>query len=556
MGNFIKSYSRLFFLVILILFTSSGYYIYSKYFYLGSRQSVLKKKLENLKRHPNKFIVMDDIKKIMEQAKIADDRRLFIESSIFYYERKASFGFKQESYDAFFELLENEGNILENHQLFSIIINLISPYNEPYYFRDKTEVELNNSIIDELKTIINDEENNNTRCYYLLRLYELNIIRDAKDLQNLENDILKYSPNKSAGKKLIYYRKALKFRAQKNYKEEFHYMNLASVGGEPGVGEMGVTLRNNNFLESAELSFLKLYEPNNTFDMDHYFFPCINLAKVYIKKKEYNHAKIFIEKTEQFAKRYLGEFYISEILELKSNLLIKQNLRDVAIQAMEAEKDHILNQFSNFYLKNKNKALIINEVRLIRKNRNLVIVVLSFLGILSAVLFISYIIKLLKHNKSIMFKMKSNEKKLTELESELSNAFITFSELSYISDKKDKVIDAIMSNKEIKKALNQNEIRLLNELKSFTNTGNEWSLVKSNFNVHFPEFYAKLVKLNPNLTELELRYATYIKMGLSNTEIAKLLNINVQSVATFKYRLKHRLNLEKNQSLLEFIINF
>ena len=74
----------------------------------------------------------------------------------------------------------------------------------------------------------------------------------------------------------------------------------------------------------------------------------------------------------------------------------------------------------------------------------------------------------------------------------------------------------------------------------------------SNFeNVHH-DFFKNLRKVVPNLTKKELRLSAFIKMGLSNKDIAPLLGISVRGVETARYRFRKKLNLDHDDKLIEF----
>lgn len=71
-----------------------------------------------------------------------------------------------------------------------------------------------------------------------------------------------------------------------------------------------------------------------------------------------------------------------------------------------------------------------------------------------------------------------------------------------------------------------------------------------------PGFSAKLKAEYPDLTEHQIKLAAYISAGMSNTLIAKLLNITPASVRTLRYRMRSKFALEHNQSLEEFLRRF
>ncbi|MFB5946454.1 transcriptional regulator [Albibacterium profundi] len=69
-----------------------------------------------------------------------------------------------------------------------------------------------------------------------------------------------------------------------------------------------------------------------------------------------------------------------------------------------------------------------------------------------------------------------------------------------------------------------------------------------------PDFIAGLQQKAENkLTRLDLKYCSYILMGLTNKEIALKLNVDPKSIRMARYRIKQKLNLQKEESLDHFI---
>ncbi len=69
------------------------------------------------------------------------------------------------------------------------------------------------------------------------------------------------------------------------------------------------------------------------------------------------------------------------------------------------------------------------------------------------------------------------------------------------------------------------------------------------------DFHMKLVMNFPELTSLEKRLAGLLRLNLSTKEISTLLNISPKSVEVARYRLKKKMNIEKDKSLNNFITN-
>ncbi|MEO8772831.1 MAG: transcriptional regulator, partial [Gelidibacter sp.] len=84
----------------------------------------------------------------------------------------------------------------------------------------------------------------------------------------------------------------------------------------------------------------------------------------------------------------------------------------------------------------------------------------------------------------------------------------------------------------------------------------EWKVFEYNFNQVHEEFFNQLKIAHPKLNAKDLRICAYIKMNLSTKEIAPLLNISIRGVETQRYRLRVKLNLDNDQSLTEYLVNF
>jgi len=66
-------------------------------------------------------------------------------------------------------------------------------------------------------------------------------------------------------------------------------------------------------------------------------------------------------------------------------------------------------------------------------------------------------------------------------------------------------------------------------------------------------FFNELKTAFPNLSTRELRLCAFVKMNLTNKEIASMLNISVRGVETARYRLRKRLSLDHDVNMVEFL---
>lgn len=73
------------------------------------------------------------------------------------------------------------------------------------------------------------------------------------------------------------------------------------------------------------------------------------------------------------------------------------------------------------------------------------------------------------------------------------------------------------------------------------------------FNLVHNNFMKRVRERHPDLTSGEIKMCAYVKMGLSSKEIAPLLNISVRGAETLRYRLRKKMELEREDSLTEYL---
>ena len=82
----------------------------------------------------------------------------------------------------------------------------------------------------------------------------------------------------------------------------------------------------------------------------------------------------------------------------------------------------------------------------------------------------------------------------------------------------------------------------------------DWQLFEEAFNNADSDFLKKVKTEHPNLTPNDLRLCAYLRLNLSSKEIAPLLNISARSVEIKRYRLRKKMNLIREKSLVEYIL--
>ena len=96
-------------------------------------------------------------------------------------------------------------------------------------------------------------------------------------------------------------------------------------------------------------------------------------------------------------------------------------------------------------------------------------------------------------------------------------------------------------------------LSIANLIKASISDNKHWEDFKLQFNNSYKGFLRTLNAKHPNLTQRDIKYCCYLKIGMTNEDIRHILGINQESVSTHKYRLKRKLQLDKHQNLRRYI---
>jgi len=87
-------------------------------------------------------------------------------------------------------------------------------------------------------------------------------------------------------------------------------------------------------------------------------------------------------------------------------------------------------------------------------------------------------------------------------------------------------------------------------------TEKQWEVFETHFeNVH-EAFLKRLKTQYPSLSPRELKLCAYLRLNISSKEIAVLMNISTRGVEISRYRLRKKLDLNRNENLTDFILTF
>lgn len=77
----------------------------------------------------------------------------------------------------------------------------------------------------------------------------------------------------------------------------------------------------------------------------------------------------------------------------------------------------------------------------------------------------------------------------------------------------------------------------------------DWTKFEAEFQMTYPEFRAKLVARFPELTKMEVKVASLLKLRLTSADISQLLCLSDRSVEGHRLRLRRKLGLTRGQDL-------
>lgn len=106
--------------------------------------------------------------------------------------------------------------------------------------------------------------------------------------------------------------------------------------------------------------------------------------------------------------------------------------------------------------------------------------------------------------------------------------------------------------KNVKKQLR----KMQNSIKDNIKLDNNWDKFAANFDLVHEDYLKRLGEQYPELTVSDKKLCAYLKMDLSSKEIAPLLNISVRSVEMSRYRLRKKLNLNRDTNLGDYLQKF
>ena len=96
---------------------------------------------------------------------------------------------------------------------------------------------------------------------------------------------------------------------------------------------------------------------------------------------------------------------------------------------------------------------------------------------------------------------------------------------------------------------------LVGKIDKYIDHNKQWEVFETAFDDVHEDFLNRLKARFPTLTPKELRLCAYLRMNISTKEIAPLMNISIRGVEICRYRVRKKLNIDRDTNLTSLIID-
>lgn len=203
----------------------------------------------------------------------------------------------------------------------------------------------------------------------------------------------------------------------------------------------------------------------------------------------------------------------------------------------------------------------IQQIKLLEKDQLLNHYLLSALGLglgmVVAVAFYRYTIQKKLHQEKLAFQAME-----TQLEQERFREHIAHQERELASNslyllQKNEMLNTLQEKLSELSPNIKIEIKpLFRDIREAINLDKDWENFQKHFVEVHPDFFVKLSTNFPSISQNELKLLAYIRMKMSNKEVAALLNSTPKSVEMSRYRLKKKIGLRAEDNLDKWVESY
>ncbi len=342
------------------------------------------------------------------------------------------------------------------------------------------------------------------------------------------------------------------------YTRNYLYLNLATI------------YQRLKQLDSAyyyQLQAVKLAEKNR----DDYTLATLyyNASTVKLQQKQPDSARYFAQKGLQKAQkvkyydRIIKNYLILQQLDSLSGkplLQIEKLHRIIQLKdtILHYERQSIAKEMKTKYAAYKKDEIISLQQKnlqiLKEKNQFLTGLIILGIGLFIILLLLAYTYrKLLKKNK-ILYQIEKEK-----IIQQLKNKEQELVAIALQIEQKNKLINKFyqkLKKAELSEKNRREEVQnILKEVKLSLNIQKDVELFSEKFGDLHHDFISKLKKEYPQLSLKEIKFLSFIKVGLSTKQIAAMQNVTPAAVHKMKYRIKKKLGFVGEKSLDDFVMN-
>jgi tetratricopeptide (TPR) repeat protein len=296
-----------------------------------------------------------------------------------------------------------------------------------------------------------------------------------------------------------------------------------------------------------------------------------NLGNIYLARKEYSMARHFFSKAlvsntlsnemvinanayEGLSKVYESENnqaaaleYFKKFTLARDSLQMKARDHEITRLTLEYQFEQNLNQ----------KQLEIDRNEFRHRRRELVYTILII--VILASLLILFLLYRLQWNRTRRHHL---EEKAVRLENEKISEELDYrnkeltTNVLYLLKKNELIMSISRKLADVMEKLDKEDAEkmrgIIAELDKIT-IDNTWDEFELRFKEVHTEFYNRLVNQYPDLTAQELRICAFLRLNMTNKEIAAITFQSTDSLKTARYRLRKKLGIERDENLVSFL---
>lgn len=156
---------------------------------------------------------------------------------------------------------------------------------------------------------------------------------------------------------------------------------------------------------------------------------------------------------------------------------------------------------------------------------------------------------------TLLRRISCNKLELQQSKAEIEKQSRSLVSQTFVMTEKDNVLQAVLRemNRKDSNESSESDGDLEQMIKIHLNGQNDWDQFKELFEKVHPSFVSALKTEFPDLTESDLRLATYIKAGLENKRIARMTNLQPDTIRKNRQKLRRHLGLPRDESLENFL---